>query len=68
MSNTGVITDCQRVKVLETPNVDSDLVCTLPCLTEVMIDLAESTEDFYKIYTATSVEGYCMKKYIAVRP
>lgn len=68
MSSTGVITDCQQVRILEAPYADADLVCVLPCLTEVMVDLAESTEDFYKIYTATSVEGYCKKKYIAVRP
>lgn len=68
MSNVGVVTDCLHVKVLDEAKADSDVITILPCLTEVMVDFSESTEDFYKIYTATSIEGYCMKKYIAVRP
>jgi len=40
------------------------VICTINCHAEVEIDELESTDDFYKICTASGVEGYCMKKFI----
>lgn len=36
--------------------------------TIVMIEMDESTEDFYKVYTENGREGFCMKKFIQVNP
>jgi hypothetical protein len=33
-----------------------------------MIDEKESTEEFYKVCTAAGIEGFCMKKFIAIQP
>lgn len=63
----GVVTDCLKLNVRKNPNSASNVVCAIDCLTEVVIDEIESTEDFYKIYTVSGVEGFCMKKYIALK-
>ena len=31
------------------------------------IDAGESTEDFYKIYTAIGAEGFCQKEFITIK-
>jgi hypothetical protein len=60
----GVVTDCVKLNVRKEPSKDSDVACELLLGTEVMIDIFESTDDFYKVITEAGVEGYCMKKFI----
>lgn len=64
----GIVHQCLTLNVREEPDKDSGIVCSIQCLTEVMVDEEESTPDFFKIYTASGIEGYCMKKYISVHP
>lgn len=64
---SGVVTDCLRLNIRETPASDGNVMSIIDCLTEVMVDLESSTNEFYKISTATGVEGFCVKKYIALR-
>lgn len=69
-STTGVVTDCLKLNIRKTPVEDptgANIIGTIECLTEVMIDMGESTDKFYKVCTAAGLEGFCMKKYIAVR-
>ena len=64
----GVVTDCVRLNVREAPNIESNVVCEIDCSSDMIVYEEESTEDFYKVCTATGVEGYCMKKYITILP
>lgn len=66
VQDQGTVVGCNDLPILDAPNGDAEFVAWLPMLTQVMIDHDKSTEDFYKIYTATSLEGYCEKKYIAI--
>lgn len=63
----GIVTDCMRLNIRSEPRADAPIVCTISCLTEVMIDEDESTQDYYKIYLASGLDGFCVKKFIAVR-
>lgn len=54
---SGVVTECLCLNVRKTPSPDGDVVN--------IIDY--HTDEFYKIGTATGVNGFCMKKYIALR-
>ena len=63
---TGIITDCLKADVKEEPSLESESLFKIDALTEVMIDKTLSTDEFYKIYSASGTEGYCLKKYIAV--
>lgn len=62
----GVVVNCMCAYIFESPDVNSNVVAELRALSNVLIDENGSTDDFYKIYTATSMEGYCPKKFIAV--
>ena len=62
----GVVTECAKLNVRQEPSTDAEVVTTIMIGTEVMVDVAESTEDFYKVCTGAGVEGYCMKKFINI--
>ena len=62
----GVVVNCMNAYIFEHPDVNSNVVAEVRALSNVLIDENGSTDDFYKIYTATSMEGYCPKKFIAV--
>lgn len=64
---TGVVANCLRLNVRKEPKSDGSIICTIECLTEVTIDEKESTNDFYKICTVSGIEGFCMKKFIAIQ-
>lgn len=62
----GVVTECAKLNVRKEPSTEADVVTTLLIGTEVMVDIFESTEEFYKVTTGAGVEGYCMKKFINI--
>lgn len=64
---TGVVANCFSLNVRTGPSKDFDVVCEIPSKTEVQIDESGSSDDFYKICTATGIEGFCMKAFIEVR-
>ena len=62
--DTGVVTDCGKLRVRSEPRFGNNVICEIDQGTKVMIDRSESTFDYYKIYTETGIEGYCQKPYI----
>lgn len=63
----GIVTDCIKLNVRETPDTNAEILCEIQKDSEVMVDKSESTDEFYKVYTNSSIEGFCMKKYIALK-
>ena len=63
----GVVTDCLRLNVRKEADRNAEVVTVLDALSEVMVDMGESTDEFYNVCTAAGIEGFCMKKYIAIR-
>lgn len=63
----GVVTNCLRLNVRKSPSTTAEIEHVIEALTEVSIDLKESTNDFYKVCTSAGVEGFCMKKFIAIK-
>lgn len=63
----GNVAGCAKLNVRQKPVADGAIIGTLPVSAEVMIDETESTEDFYKVCTASGMEGYCMKEYITIQ-
>ena len=64
---TGVVANCFSLNIRTGPSKDFDVICEIPSKTEVQINESESSDDFYKICTATGVEGFCMKEFIEAR-
>ena len=65
---TGIVTDCAKLNVRESPYPTATILGVISASTELIVDKAESTEDFYKICTSVGLEGYCMKRYITIMP
>lgn len=63
----GVIANCAKLNVRVAPNATADVLCILNVASEIEIDLAKSTDEWYHVCTATGVEGYCMRKFVDVR-
>lgn len=63
----GVVTDCSKLNVREKPKANAKILTEIPVKSDVIINEEESTKEFYKVCTATGVEGYCMKKYITIQ-
>lgn len=63
---TGIV-NCLRLHVLAEPRANADVVCKLRYLTEVVINPSESTEEFYKIYSAIGAEGFCQKNLLLIK-
>ena len=59
--------NCLRLHVYSEPNENSEVICKVRYLTEVAIDLDNSTEEFYKIYTAIGAEGFCQKEFVTIK-
>lgn len=63
------IVEAADLNVRETPVVNpKNILGTIKKGEEVEIDMEESTDDFYKVYTAKGLEGFCMKQFIQVEP
>lgn len=59
--------NCLRLHIHSEPDLKSEVICKIRYLTEVMVDLNSSTEDFYKIHTAIGAEGFCEKYLITIK-
>ena len=63
----GVVTDCLKLNIRKEPDKDSEVVVVVTCLDELKIDPDASTDDWYAVCTVAGIEGFCMKKFVAVR-
>lgn len=62
----GVVT-AAKLNVRKLPSANAAVVTILNQDAKVQIDTEASTADWYKVYTATGIDGYCMKKFITVK-
>ena len=67
VQTVGFVDNCEHLRVRKGSNVDSEELCIINKLSEVVIDLDNSTDYFYKVTTSEGVEGYCMKKFITIK-
>ena len=68
----GVVAGCKMLNIRKLPAADAAIVAIIPADSEVMVDdsamEAVPKLPFYKICTASGIEGFCMKRYIRIRP
>ena len=63
----GVVDNCIRLNVREKPSVDAEVLTALEAGSEVHLLKDEMENGFYKICTASGLEGYCMCEYIVLK-
>lgn len=64
----GIVTDCLLLNIREEPDLDGKIIGTVDALSELVVDTDASNDEFYKVCTEAGVEGFCMKRYVAIRP
>lgn len=64
---SGVVTSCLKLNVRKAPSADGEVLTIIDASSKVMVDVDSSTEQFYKVFTEASIEGFCMKKYITLK-
>lgn len=65
---TGIVVDCRKLNVREQMHTGATVLCELPVSAEVQIIADEYHNEWYHIFTASGIEGFCMKKYIEINP
>lgn len=60
----GVVVNCAKLNIREEPDTHADVVCVLDVMSEVMIEVNKSDNEWLKVHTAAGVEGYCMRKFV----
>lgn len=63
----GIVVDCTRLNVRQTPDKGAKVVATIPAGTEVLIDGDQLDDEFYCVCTASGIEGFCMKQFIEIQ-
>ena len=62
----GSVVDCNMLNVRKEPSIESEVLCEISWSTELMVYEDESTDEFYKICTASGIECYCINKFISI--
>lgn len=60
----GVVVDCMKLNVRANPKTNADVLCVLNVGSEMEIDVAGSTDEWFRVNTAAGVDGYCMRKFV----
>lgn len=63
----GVVTNCIRLNVREEPNVSAPIITEVDALSELMVDVVKSDEEWYSVCTEAGIEGFCMKKFVDIK-
>lgn len=63
----GIVVDCTRLNVRQTPNKGGKVVATIPVGTELLIDGDQLDDEYYAVCTASGIEGFCMKQFIEIQ-
>lgn len=66
-TKSGVIVNCLWAPVHKYPRNDSESICELNALSEIVVYPEKTVGDFYYVHIPSGDEGYCFKEYIAVR-
>lgn len=62
----GTVVGCTKLNVREQMNTKSTILCVLPASSEVKVIANEVHDEWYHVFTASGVEGFCMKQYIKI--
>ena len=60
----GVVVDCVKLNIRTEPDIHAHVACVLDVMSELKIDVSKSNNEWFKVSTATGIEGYCMRKFV----
>ena len=62
----GVVSNCESLRIRAEASTKSDIICVVNAGATVLVDLKESTNDFYKVVTEVGAEGFAMSEFIVI--
>ena len=62
----GKVSGFENLYVRKEASKDSEPVGIVTDKDDISIDIAHSTDDFYKVITSNGLEGYCVKKFVKI--
>lgn len=62
----GTVSNCAKLNIRNAPYKSAGVVTTVVSSTELMIDLDKSANEWYYVYTASGIEGFCMKDFVSI--
>ena len=62
----GYVSGCLKLNIREEGYPGANIVCVVPEKTALLIEVAESNDEWYKVYTEAGMEGFCMKQYVTL--
>ena len=62
----GYVSGCLKLNIREEGYPGANVVCVVPEKTALLIEVAESNDEWYKVYTETGMKGFCMKQYVTL--
>lgn len=63
---TGIVT-ANKLNIRKLSSPGAEVTAIVDKNTELMIDPEYETVEWFKVYTAAGVEGYCMKKFVEIK-
>ena len=63
----AVVVGCAKLNVREEPAPKANVVAIIDASNEVVVHDSESFGNYYKVCTASGVEGYCVKDYLELK-
>lgn len=63
----GVVTNCVRLNIREEPDISAPIITEVNALSELMVDIGKSDEEWYSVCTEAGIEGFCMRKFVAIK-
>lgn len=63
---SGTVVDCNRLNIRTKPSINSQPVGNVTVDSEVIVNINQSNNEWFKVITKDGVEGFCMKKYVKI--
>lgn len=67
ISMFGFVSGCTKLNIRKEPRVNAEIVYVVDSGTDLMIDPADSTDEWLHVCNYGGIEGYCMKKYVTFK-
>lgn len=66
-TTSAIVVNCAKLNVREEPSPKGAVVAVIDASNEVVICESESFGNYYKVCTASGIEGYCIKDYLKLK-
>lgn len=63
----GIVANCEKLNIRLRPSMEATTICQCHEGDELMIDLPQSTDNWFSVCTSIGIEGFCMKEFIEIK-